>query len=354
MEVLFFLIISLAAILISCIVFTNSIEWFGAKLNLSHGITGSILAAVGTALPETVVPLVAIFWGVNLETLLEILKGEVNSVGVANQISIGAIVGAPFMLCTIAFFLIGLSSFLYFKSGRRPSNLINVDESFFKRDLQFFLFSFLLAFLALFLDRIFHVVIAILLVFFYFLYLYKTFKYEKDVETNIADLEESLEPFLLSRAFPVIETTFFWISFQLVLSLLCLIYSAHFFVEIIKEVSDHFNVSPFLISLLITPLATELPEKFNSWIWIRQKKDILAVGNISGALVFQSTVPITVGLLFTSWKMQSIVMYLVFVICFVNSLYLLFMLKRNRLTYKAFLVCALLYMVYLFVVLAFT
>ena len=65
MEILFCFLISLVAILISCIIFSNSVEWLGARLNLSHGITGSLLAAVGTALPETIVPLVAIFWGIN-------------------------------------------------------------------------------------------------------------------------------------------------------------------------------------------------------------------------------------------------------------------------------------------------
>ena len=53
-----------------------------------------------------------------------------------------------------------------------------------------------------------------------------------------------------------------------------------------------------LIALVLAPLATELPEKFNSIIWLRDNKDTLALGNITGAMVFQSTIPVSVGILF--------------------------------------------------------
>jgi cation:H+ antiporter len=49
-----------------------------------------------------------------------------------------------------------------------------------------------------------------------------------------------------------------------------------------------------------------LPEKFNSMIWVRDAKDTLAFGNISGAMVFQSTIPVTLGLLFTKWQLNSL------------------------------------------------
>ena len=55
-----------------------------------------------------------------------------------------------------------------------------------------------------------------------------------------------------------------------------------------------------LLALVIAPIATELPEKFNSVIWVRQGKDTLAMGNITGAMVFQSTIPTVVALVFAS------------------------------------------------------
>jgi len=349
MELLFYFLISLVAILVCCIVFSNSIEWLGARLNLSHGITGSILAAVGTALPETMVPLVAIFWGVNYENLVKILSGQSPTLNSVNQISIGAILGAPFMLSTAAFFLIGFSSWLYFKSGKRPSRIINVDETVLERDLTFFIISFSIAFCAFFLSHFFHVVLAIVLLLLYFLYLYKAIQEETKEKYKGEELEENLDPFLLTKYFRLKPTTFL-IVLQLVISLFFLILSAHHFVEVIKEVSHRLNFHAFVISLLLTPLATELPEKFNSWMWIRQKKDTLAVGNISGALVFQSTFPVSIGLLFTSWELNSMLSYITIIFCLISAVLVLFSLKKKRLTYKTFLACGIFYLIYLVLV----
>jgi cation:H+ antiporter len=60
-----------------------------------------------------------------------------------------------------------------------------------------------------------------------------------------------------------------------------------------------------VLALLLAPLATELPEKANSLIWVRQGKDALALGNITGAMVFQSTIPVAVGLALTTWELEG-------------------------------------------------
>ena len=56
------LIAAFLIILLGAELFTNSIEWFGRKLNLAEGAVGSVLAAVGTALPETMIPIIAILF----------------------------------------------------------------------------------------------------------------------------------------------------------------------------------------------------------------------------------------------------------------------------------------------------
>lgn len=328
-------------------------EWLGARLNLSHGVTGSILAGVGTALPETVVPLVAIFWGINHENLLKILTGQIDTLSSINQISMGAIIGAPFMLSTVAFCLIGLSSWICFKSKRRKSKSINVDTTVLERDLTFFLISFSLAFLAMFLNHFFHIAIGVVLLFLYIVYLYRTIKEEAKGEYKGEELQENLDPLLITKFLPAFKPTTFLICFQLIVSLVLLILSAHHFVGVITEISTRLNFPAFIISLLLTPLATELPEKFNSVMWIRQKKDTLAVGNISGALVFQSTFPFTIGLMFTTWQFTSFISYFTFLACFINTAVVLIALKKNKLNYKTFLFCGLLYIFYLFVVFAF-
>ena len=339
MDILLYFFVSLFAILICCMIFSNSIEWLGAKLNLSHGITGSLLAAVGTALPETIVPLVAIFWGASKGDLVKILMGKTDHLNSVNQISMGAIIGAPFMLSTVAFFLIGLSSWLYFKTGRRKSREITMDKTVLERDLSFFIISFSLAFIAIFLSHFSRVLLAVLMLGLYVVYLYMTIKEETKGEYKGEELEENLDPFLLSKFIPNLKPTMFLIWLQLIFSLFLLIFSAHHFVEVIRDVSSRLNFPAFIISLLLTPIATELPEKFNSWMWIRQKKDTLAVGNVSGAMVFQSTFPVTIGLLFTSWQINSLISYSIFIFCLISAIIVLISLKMNKLTYKTFLFC---------------
>lgn len=51
---------TLGVILAGAMTFTNGIEWFGRKLNVTEGAVGSVLAAVGTAMPETLIPSVAL------------------------------------------------------------------------------------------------------------------------------------------------------------------------------------------------------------------------------------------------------------------------------------------------------
>ena len=71
------------------------------------------------------------------------------------------------------------------------------------------------------------------------------------------------------------------------------------------HVAESIGVEPLVLSLILAPLATELPEKINSFFWIREGKDSLALGNITGAMVFQSTIPVAFGLAFTSWDLYN-------------------------------------------------
>src|SRR5207249_6874103 len=91
------LVLSLGVILGGAELFTNGVEWVGDAFGLSEGVVGSVLAAVGTALPETVLPLVALLSGQH--------AGE--------EIGIGAILGAPFMLTTLAMVVIAVSLLAY-------------------------------------------------------------------------------------------------------------------------------------------------------------------------------------------------------------------------------------------------
>jgi cation:H+ antiporter len=91
---------------------------------------------------------------------------------------------------------------------------------------------------------------------------------------------------------------------QLIVSLAAILFAAHFFVKSLETLGPHVGLTPFLLSIIVTPIATELPEKFNSVIWVGRGKDTLAMGNITGAMVFQSCIPVAVGLIGTPWVLD--------------------------------------------------
>jgi cation:H+ antiporter len=94
------------------------------------------------------------------------------------------------------------------------------------------------------------------------------------------------------------------IFLQVAAALGLIIIGANMFVEQIEAIAVELGISTVILALIITPIATELPEKFNSFMWIRNSKDTFAIGNITGAMVFQSCIPVTIGILFTNWHLN--------------------------------------------------
>ena len=92
---------------------------------------------------------------------------------------------------------------------------------------------------------------------------------------------------------------------QLLVGLGAMVGGAHLFVEELLKIAESIGVEAVVLSLILAPLATELPEKVNSFFWVREGKDSLALGNITGAMVFQSTIPVGIGLLFTDWELSG-------------------------------------------------
>ena len=279
------LVIAFIVILAGAELFTNGIEWLGERLGLSEGMVGSVLAAVGTALPETMIPIIAI-----------IFVGTAAS----EEVGIGAILGAPFMLSTAAMFVTGVAVLAYARGGRRKKHL-TINQVVVARDLTFFLAMYIVAIvLGLpFFDKPLwlRIVAGIALVGAYVLYVKQT---ASDPRT---ESEEGKNPLYFQRKLDSPKTRA--ILLQVFVALAAIIFGANLFVDQIGNFATLLGVPPLVLSLIIAPLATELPEKFNSVIWIRQRKDTLAMGNISGAMVFQSCIPVTVGLWFTPWVLNE-------------------------------------------------
>ncbi|HET7699912.1 MAG TPA: sodium:calcium antiporter [Candidatus Limnocylindria bacterium] len=305
------LLVSFVVILAGAELFTNGIEWFGKKLGLGEGMVGSVLAAVGTALPETMIPIIAIVFTATAE---------------AHEIGIGAILGAPFMLSTAAMFVTGMAVLIYARRGRRTSAL-KINQRIVGRDLRFFLGMYLAAVLLglPYFDkpRWFSIAAGIALVVAYVLYVRQTAKDPTDPDAG----HEELNPLRLQ---PNLTTPHMRaVVLQLFVSLAAIVGGAQLFVREITVFADVFQLSPLVLSLIIAPLATELPEKFNSVLWIRQRKDTLAMGNISGAMVFQSCIPVAVGLWFTNWVLTPAAIASV-VIAIVAGLLLQFYLRTGK------------------------
>jgi cation:H+ antiporter len=281
------LILSLAAILGAAVLFTNAVEITGDRLNLGAGAVGSVLAAVGTALPETMIPLVAIIGS--------LLLGS--SSAAAGEIGIGAILGAPFLLATLALFIVGAAALRY-RGRRETGSEITADRQTAIPDLGFFLFCLTLAAAAgiLPLPLLLKILVTVVLLAAYVLYVVWTVRKSGEAEGEV--------PARLTL-WPYDSQGPSWaVAAQLIGTIAVMGFGAHLFVGAVEHLSASIGIPAGLIALVLAPLATELPEKFNSVIWLRDNKDTLAIGNITGAMVFQSTIPVAIGVLFTPWQLD--------------------------------------------------
>lgn len=279
-----FLVIALLIILVSAELFTNGVEWLGHRLNVSEGVVGSVFAAVGTAMPETLIPFVSI-------AFFNTRHGD--------EVGIGAIAGAPFMLSTLTLALCGFTIWLYAKKGRRES-AIKANSTIITRDFGFFVLAYSTAIAASFfhLESSIRICLAVGLLCVYGLYIYKTFKHEGEAGVAPEHLHFARilqdKPERLAVILP-----------QVVAGILGIIGGAYLFVNYVEKLAVELGAPAVLLSLILAPIATELPEKINSFLWSRSGKDTLALGNITGALVFQSCIPVAFGMAFTDWNLDA-------------------------------------------------
>ena len=286
---------SFVVILIAAELFTNGIEWFGRKLHLSEGAVGSVLAATGTALPETLIPIVAIgFGGAGTRT---------------DEIGVGAILGAPFMLSTLALGVTAVAVLV--RARRRPArgDQLSLRASVVGADLRYFFIAYSIAVASALIPGDWpslRWVASAGLVVVYVAYV------RSHLGGAPADMDVELAPLRLRRldaagrdsdADPRLRI----VIVQVVVALLGIVGGAVAFVGAVEELSHDLGVAPAILALIVDPIATELPEKFNSIIWIGHGKDTLAIGNITGAMVFQSCLPVIVAILFApqSWLLSG-------------------------------------------------
>jgi cation:H+ antiporter len=328
------------AIYVACEWFVNAVEWLGARLQVGPVAVGTILAAAGTALPESVVTLVAVLFG---------------SPAHGNDIAVGAAMGGPLVVGTVAYGVTGAmliwrkrrlrsaasSTTSYGGVGERAEgatgggsvalatresggDLAGVDTVRLGRDQRWFL-------------AIFAVKVGLGLVAFsikpwlgwMFFAVYVLYFVREMRDTGEQASDEGLEPLKLQRYRA--RPSNLAITAQTLVTLVVIFGASQLFVQQLEWAGPALGLPSAVVALLLSPIATELPEIMNAIIWVRQGKLQLALANISGAMMIQATVPSGIGILLTSWKFDT-PLVLAGAATMASVLYLLWVLRAGRLT----------------------
>jgi cation:H+ antiporter len=326
------LLAALLVILVGAELFTNSLEHLGERFHLSEGLVGSVFAAVATALPETVVPIIAVFFG-----------GSDPATG--ESVGVGAILGSPLMLVTLALALVALSS-----GGRRGWNVpLKPEFSGMVRDLGYFVVAYGIALLSLFVPRTggVSVVIGLCLVFLYGYYVFNTMQASARLVRHGHGTQAD-RPLHLKRL--GMRHSLGLEVAQLLIGLVLIVGGAKLFVSGVEQIAALTGLSALVLSLVVVPIATEMPEKLNSILWIRRGKDTLAFGNLTGAMVFQGTLLPAFGLQLATWRPDRDVLCTM-AVTVAMAVWTLFLTLRRRLTPASLLLNGAAYLLFLLVIL---
>jgi cation:H+ antiporter len=200
------------------------------------------------------------------------------------------------MLTTLVIPILAILLMAYAGLGKRTASF-QLNYRDVTGDLSFFVAAYSVALACVFIpSRLAHAVAAVGLIGLYLYYVKLKFS-ETDEEVS----ENGVEPLLFARKAAI--PSFGLIGLQAVIGLAGLAIGAHLFVLAAETIANALSISPLILALLVAPLATELPEMSNSFLWLYRKKDRLAVGNVTGAIVFQGTIPVSIGLLGTDWAL---------------------------------------------------
>lgn len=332
------LIVCAVAIYLSCEWFVNAVEWLGERLNVGKMAVGTILAAFGTALPESVVTLVAVTTGATDE---------------AKDIGVGAAMGGPLALSTIAYGVTGAMLMLKRRReriaagpGATPAEARNeealgsaADMKRLAKDQKWFLPIFAVKVALGLVAFAFKPVLGLLFFAAYAVYFWREIRGGDDDEDEGPDLEPL-------KFQPKAASPSTWaVAAQTALTLVVIFFASQLFVKQLDAIGPMLGLSAAVTALLLSPVATELPEIMNAVIWVRQGKTQLALANISGAMMIQATVPSGLGLLFTRWDFDAALLWSG-LITMAAIVYLLMTMRGHRLTPARLTVAAGFYVVF--------
>ena len=283
----FVLLACAGVIYAACEFFVNGVEWLGHRLNLGETATGTVLAALGTALPESAVTLMAVAFG---------------TTAAQKDIGIGAALGGPLVLATISYACVGLVLWWRNRSGSARSSEVKADMPELRRDQLWFVSIFVFKLALGFVWFTGKPWCAVFFLAAYAWYIMQELAPQPGKEAR-PHAHETLEPLTLC---PKKQTPpMGMILLQTLGAVVVIGVASHYFVGALEHVSLGLGMPSHLVALFLSPLATELPETMNALIWVRQGKERLALANISGAMMIQATIPSAFGLMFTSWMFDA-------------------------------------------------
>jgi cation:H+ antiporter len=316
------LILSAAIIYWSCEYFVNGVEWIGQRFGLTQNATGTVLAAFGTALPESVVTFVAVAFGKDASS---------------KEIGIGAALGGPLVLATIAYAVVGIT-YLSMKDKMRWSGVMRTTGALMARDQRWFMCIFVFKLALGLVAFAFKPWLGVLFLLAYGAYVFQSMSAEGELA-----VAEDLEPLKLRPRAATPHAG--WALLQTALALVVIFLASQLFVHRLEDIGPMLGMPPQIVALLLSPIATELPETLNAVIWVRQRKPDLALANISGAMMIQATIPSALGMFFTPWLLDRALVWAgVVTMMSIAGLYML--IKLRKLTARRFAMFALLYGVF--------
>ncbi len=258
------------------------------------------------------------------------------------------------MLTTLAMVVIAVAILIFARGGRRSRDL-DIDRGVIRQDLGYFLVMYALAVVAGLLHvKLIDYGLAIVLVVGYGYYVRRHFQ-TSDESTSRARAATEIKPLYVwgwlrrvNRRLPVwsVDGSTAAPFVQVAIALGLIVLGAEIFVGAVSTLGEAAGIPPLAFSLLVAPLATELPEKFNSVLWVRRRKDTLAMGNMTGAMVFQSSFPVTIGLLFTPWELTGEALVAALVALAAGSVLYLTLRFRGRLSAPLLLLQGVFYLGY--------
>ncbi len=319
------LLVSAVVIYLACEFFVNGVEWVGHRFGVSRTAVGTVLAAFGTALPESVVTLVAVVFG---------------KTDAQKDIGVGAALGGPLALSTLAYAVVG-GIFLLDRARARGNIAQEFSTTRLARDQAWFLVVFVFKVGLGLVAFAWKPWLGWLFLAAYGLYVWRELRSEGHAADEVG--EEWREALKLRPHAEHPATA--WAVLQTGAALVVIFFASQLFVHQLETVGPWLGLSPQLVALLLSPIATELPEILNAVIWVRQGKTSLALGNISGAMMIQATVPSALGLFFTAWLLSPALLWGA-AITMVAIVAMLGLLHRNALTARRLLAMAGLYAVF--------